>query len=174
MSIPDKTIPYPFSSVEKQIQRLLFHTSEILGWSYQAEHISEATARYTFYAPPDDSGRIVMTTITAARRSESETAFTLSWVWDSPPEGVVEYPEAEGRAMLEKTREILTGVLAQLPPPRRTANQIIESYYRRRGRHNPKLKFAQHLRDLGEEGRESYIRKVKNAYDKEHKKRSIG
>ena len=56
---------------------------------------------------------------------------------------------------------------------KRTANEIIASYYRQRALY-PKLTLAKYLRQIGESHREGYIRKVKSAYDTLHKRGTKG
>jgi len=53
------------------------------------------------------------------------------------------------------------------------ANAIIGRYYMRRGR-NKKLTFRQHLKDVETPLSEGYMRKVKVAYDKRHRRSKPG
>lgn len=51
-----------------------------------------------------------------------------------------------------------------------TPIEAIEYFYRRRKIHR-RLTFRQHLKDLGMESRERYIRNVKVRYDKQHRRK---
>lgn len=54
-----------------------------------------------------------------------------------------------------------------------SADAIIAKFYMRRGR-NKKLTLRQHMKDVGTPLSEGYIRKVKWAYDKRHKRGKLG
>lgn len=83
-------------------------------------------------------------------------------------------PDPDWRAKLDARIDAeLDAISQQSERDKLSADEIIAKYYMRRGR-NKKLTLRQHMKDVETTLSEGYIRKVKWAYDKRHKRGKPG
>jgi hypothetical protein len=176
----DRVIPYAFDKVRRAINLPLHYATTKYEWGFRCEDIGFYRTRYTFkakgIASPQgviefyDSDNKTTFTIRCEFVSDDKLSFPHSF---TPTRQDIDEVITITQAVLEEALQVALPELQPVKPDRRTAVQIIEKYYRRHAR-NKKLTFRQHLLDLGEESRESYIRKVKSTYDKQHGKNKKG
>jgi hypothetical protein len=142
------------------------------GWSYTYEDTSPTSVRYVLEAHGIDSpiGHILV------YGSEQKTTIAIEckmvelYSLDAPEPTRLAYELVSGalESFVNEAIRTIEEKLSPVAPEQRTANEILKSYYRKRAR-NPKLKLSAYLKSIGEEAREGYIRKVKVAYDKQHR-----